>query len=123
MSGERTGDIVVDSFSELSARKSFRREWTDAFLKSMEMDITVSDYGTMKDLDEYLFGSSEVVGLFMAWIMGLDEDSYPYARYLGRAMQYVNFIRDISEDLQLGRLYFPGRNLKDLTLKAWSTGR
>ncbi len=122
MSGERTGDIVVDSFSELSARKSFRREWTDAFLRSMEMDITVSDYGTMKDLDEYLFGSSEVVGLFMARIIGLDEDSYPYARYLGRAMQYVNFIRDISEDLQLGRLYFPREELERFDLESLEYG-
>ncbi|MDI6702699.1 phytoene/squalene synthase family protein [Methanothermobacter wolfeii] len=122
MSGERTGDIVVDSFSELSARRSFRKEWTDAFLRSMEMDITVSGYSTMKDLDEYLFGSSEVVGLFMASIMGLDEDSYLYARYLGRAMQYVNFIRDISEDLQLGRLYFPRQELERFDLESLEYG-
>ncbi|BAM70896.1 truncated phytoene synthase [Methanothermobacter sp. CaT2] len=84
----------------------------------MEMDITVSSYRTMADLEEYLLGSSEVVGLFMASIMGLDTDSYPHARYLGRAMQYVNFIRDIAEDVELGRLYFPLTELERFDLES-----
>jgi len=117
-SGEKTGDVVVDSFVELSARKSFNKEWTEAFLRSMEMDITVSSYRTMADLEEYLLGSSEVVGLFMASIMGLDTDSYPHVRYLGRAMQYVNFIRDIAEDIELGRLYFPLTELERFDLES-----
>lgn len=112
MSGAKTGDVVTDSFAELSRRKNFDNKWSEAFLRSMEMDITISSYKTMKELDEYLFGSSEVVGLFMARILGLPEDSYYYARYLGRAMQYVNFIRDISEDVELGRLYFPQTELE-----------
>ncbi|MDI9618928.1 phytoene/squalene synthase family protein [Methanothermobacter sp.] len=117
-SGEKTGDVVVDSFVELSDRKSFNKEWIEAFLRSMEMDITVSSYRTMADLEEYLLGSSEVVGLFMASIMGLDTDSYPHARYLGRAMQYVNFIRDIAEDVELGRLYFPLTELERFDLES-----
>ncbi|QEF94156.1 phytoene/squalene synthase family protein [Methanothermobacter sp. KEPCO-1] len=117
-SGEKTGDVVVDSFAELSARKAFNKEWTEAFLRSMEMDITVSSYRTMADLEEYLLGSSEVVGLFMASIMGLDTDSYPHARYMGRAMQYVNFIRDIAEDVELGRLYFPLTELERFDLES-----
>jgi 15-cis-phytoene synthase len=48
-----------------------------------------------------------VIGLFMARIMDLPEAALPYARLLGRAMQYINFIRDIDEDLHLGRRYLP----------------
>ena len=33
-------------------------------------------------------------------IMGLSEESLPYARLLGKAMQYINFIRDVKEDLE-----------------------
>jgi len=117
-SGEITGDVVVDSFVELSERKNFEDEWTEAFLRSMEMDITVSSYSTMSALEEYLLGSSEVVGLFMASIMGLHTDSYHHARYLGRAMQYVNFIRDIAEDIELGRLYFPMDELERFGLQS-----
>ena len=110
--GDITGDIVVDSFVNLLERKEFETSWVDAFLNSMEMDITKNKYETMDDLLTYLYGSSEVVGLFMAKIMDLSPESYENARYLGRAMQYINFIRDISEDIELGRTYFPQKDLK-----------
>jgi phytoene synthase len=116
-SGSVTGDVVIDSFRELSIRKNFEDEWVDAFLNSMEMDIYKSTYSTLEELETYLYGSSEVVGLFMAKIMNLPTESYHAARHLGKAMQYINFIRDISEDIELGRVYFPQDDLKEFGLK------
>lgn len=115
--GEITGDIVIDSFAELIERKKFEYPWVDAFLDSMEMDIYKSSYQTMDELRKYLYGSSEVVGLFMAKIMDLPPESYTAARHLGRAMQYINFIRDISEDIELGRVYFPQNELEEFELE------
>ncbi|EKQ52715.1 MAG: phytoene/squalene synthetase [Methanobacterium sp. Maddingley MBC34] len=114
--GIKTGDIVADSFVNLAQRKNFEDEWVDAFLTSMAMDITQSTYQDMNELLTYLYGSSEVVGLFMARIMDLPEESFPAARHLGRAMQYINFIRDIDEDLELGRTYFPQNDLEEFNL-------
>ncbi|RQD88581.1 phytoene/squalene synthase family protein [Methanosalsum natronophilum] len=111
INGAKTGDVVIDSFIELLYRKEFDFTWVDAFLISMEMDLTISSYKTFDELDKYLYGSSEVVGLFMAKILDLPEDAYFSAKYLGRAMQYLNFIRDIDEDLDLGRNYFPESEL------------
>ncbi|WP_414469486.1 phytoene/squalene synthase family protein [Methanobacterium sp. ACI-7] len=116
--GDITGDIVVDSFVKLVERNKFETGWADAFLNSMEMDITVSKYKTMEDLLVYLYGSSEVVGLFMAKIMDLSPESYENARYLGRAMQYINFIRDIAEDIDLGRTYFPQKDIKHFNIES-----
>ncbi len=107
MDGATTGDVVIDSFAGLSRRKGFPVEWTDAFLRSMEMDLHKRNYADMGEVDEYIYGSAEVIGLFMSRILGLREEAYPYARSLGKAMQYINFIRDINEDLALGRTYFP----------------
>jgi phytoene synthase len=73
----------------------------------MAMDLTRKEYATIADLDTYLYGSSEVIGLFMARILDLPEASYPAARLLGKAMQFINFIRDIEEDQALGRTYLP----------------
>ncbi|WP_292519167.1 phytoene/squalene synthase family protein [Methanoculleus sp.] len=112
VSGEATGDVVIESFVELSGRKAFDRAWITAFLSSMESDITVTSYRTIRDLEGYLYGSSEVVGLMMARVLDLAPASYPAARGLGRAMQYVNFIRDIAEDLALGRTYFPAEEME-----------
>jgi 15-cis-phytoene synthase len=116
-SGNVTGDVVIDSFMELANRKKFENKWIDAFLSSMEMDIYKSTYQNMEELMNYLYGSSEVVGLFMAKIMDLPSESFIAARHLGRAMQYINFIRDISEDIELGRVYFPQNDLEEFGLE------
>lgn len=105
--GHPTGDLVIDSFVELLHRREFDPGWVDAFLASMAMDLTRKEYATIDDLDTYLNGSSDVIGLFMARIMDLPEASHPAARLLGKAMQFINFIRDIEEDQALGRTYLP----------------
>ena len=115
-SGVLTGDHVIDSFTELSVRKGFSDDWTAAFLSSMEADLTKHRYETIAELDCYLYGSAEVIGLFMARILDLPEHAFPQARMLGRAMQFVNFIRDIAEDLMLGRVYFPQEDLTRFSL-------
>jgi phytoene synthase len=116
LKGDITGDVVIDSFVEVSRRKNFESKWADAFLNSMEMDITKSTYKNLDELKVYLYGSSEVIGLFMARILDLHEYSFTAARHLGRAMQFINFIRDISEDLLLGRIYFSQEDLEEFKL-------
>jgi len=83
----------------------------EAFLASMLADI---DKKTFKTLDEslgYVYGSAEVIGLMMSKVLGLPEEALPYARLQGRAMQWINFLRDIEEDNALGRHYFPADDL------------
>lgn len=116
--GSVTGDVVIDSFVDLANRKNFDKKWVDAFLKSMEMDTYQSTYKNLEELMTYLYGSSEVVGLFMAKIMDLDPESYTAARNLGRSMQYINFIRDIDEDIDLGRTYFPQDDMEEFGLES-----
>jgi phytoene synthase len=111
LAGEPAGDVVIDRFVDLVHRIGIDPAWVEAFLFSMARDLTKSSYATMADLDVYLYGSSEVIGLMMARVMDLPEESYPAARALGKAMQFINFIRDIDEDLGLGRIYFPQEDL------------
>jgi len=110
--GKETGDIVIDSFVRLAEKKGFQDEWIEAFLHSMELDLTKKRYETIDEVLEYIYGSAEVIGLMMAKIIGLPKESFEHAKYLGRAMQYINFIRDIAEDLDLGRVYFPQTDLR-----------
>jgi phytoene synthase len=97
-------------------RKQFHEDWIDAFLYSMESDITKQVYHTIDELKTYLYGSAEVVGLMMAHILNLPSESHNAARYLGRSMQYINFIRDIQEDLELGRTYLPYEEMEQYDL-------
>jgi len=115
---EKTGDIVIDTFVNLQKRKNIKQEWVDAFLNSMEKDITKKLYKTMNETIEYMYGSAEVVGLMMAQILELNEKSFEYAKYLGRSMQYINFIRDMLDDIKLGRRYLPITELNKYNLES-----
>jgi phytoene synthase len=110
LKGRPSEDPIIDAFVELGGRKGFDPEWTRAFLRSMELDLTKKDYDTLGETLEYIYGSAEVIGLYMARLLDLDPASHPYARLLGRSMQYINFIRDIDEDRKLGRRYLPLRD-------------
>ena len=105
--GVETGDVIIDSFVDLSRRKDFLPEWIDGFLHSMSMDLTKSVHETIDSTIEYIYGSAEVIGFFMSRIMGLSSEADFAAGRLGRSMQMINFIRDIAEDNTLGRIYLP----------------
>jgi phytoene synthase len=78
----------------------------------MEMDLTVTEYQTYEDLLEYVYGSAAVIGLEMVPILGYcDVRAYEAAKKLGIAFQLANFIRDVGEDLDRGRVYLPLQEL------------
>lgn len=85
----------------------------DRFLGSMAMDLTVTAYPTYFDLLDYMDGSAAVIGTMLLPILrptDLEAAREP-ARQLGLAFQLTNFLRDVGEDLDRGRLYLP---LEDL---------
>jgi phytoene synthase len=78
------------------------------FLHSMEMDLTITEYQNYEALLEYVYGSAAVIGLEMVPVLGYsDERAFEAAKKLGIAFQLANFIRDVSEDLDRGRVYLP----------------
>lgn len=84
------------------------------FLASMRMDLTVTEYASFADLAEYTHGSAGVIGLQMLPVLGTvgpRAEAAPYAAALGEAFQLTNFLRDVGEDLDRGRLYLPASEL------------
>uniref|UniRef100_A0A7C3E1V9 Phytoene/squalene synthase family protein n=1 Tax=Gracilinema caldarium TaxID=215591 RepID=A0A7C3E1V9_9SPIR len=98
---------VIEAYAELGCELGFNPAWTVAFLDAMEADLSKSHYDSLEECLEYMYGSAEVIGLFMSRCLDLPETAYEAAQLLGRAMQYINFIRDVSEDRGLGRRYLP----------------
>ncbi|MBN1523063.1 MAG: phytoene/squalene synthase family protein [Spirochaetales bacterium] len=105
--GQPSNNTIIDSFVDLLHRKCFSVKWVNAFIHSMECDLSKTEYNTMEETLEYMYGSAEVIGLFMCRILNLQEQAEYAASMQGRAMQYINFIRDIKEDAELGRRYLP----------------
>lgn len=83
------------------------------FLAAMVRDLTVTEYQTWPDLLDYMEGSAAVIGEMMLPV--LQPTSLPSAREparaLGLAFQLTNFLRDIGEDLDRGRVYVPQEDL------------
>jgi phytoene synthase len=88
--------------------EAFRR-----FLRAMEMDLTVTEYATYDDLLGYMDGSAAVIGEMMLPILEpTSAAATPRARDLGFAFQLTNFLRDVDEDLDRGRVYLPQEDLE-----------
>ncbi|TLW94921.1 phytoene/squalene synthase family protein [Saccharomonospora piscinae] len=84
------------------------------FLRSMRMDLTTAEYPTRAALDEYVHGSAEVIGLQLLPVLGTvgeQAEAAPRAAALGSAFQLTNFLRDVAEDLDRGRVYLPADEL------------
>ncbi len=89
------------------------RHFTD-FMASMRMDIDVTGYATLDDLGVYMHGSAAVIGLQMLPILGTTvprAEAEVSAAALGVAFQLTNFLRDVGEDLDRGRVYLPAQEL------------
>jgi phytoene synthase len=101
-------DEVCRAVVDAVRRWDISVEHFEAFLHSMTMDLTVTEYATYDALYEYVYGSAAVIGLQMVPILEpTAPEAYERAKDLGVAFQLANFIRDVGEDLERGRVYLP----------------
>ncbi len=103
-----SNDLIGRALVDTVKKYSIPLEYFDAFMISMEMDLTVTRYKSYEDLMTYVYGSAVVIGLEMLPILGYsDPRAVEAATALGTAFQLANFIRDIGEDIDRGRIYMP----------------
>ncbi len=108
---------VVDTMRKFPIDpECFRR-----FLRSMTMDLTVASYESWNDLLGYMDGSAAVIGEMMLPILEPnDAAAFGHARDLGNAFQLTNFLRDVNEDLDRGRVYIPQEDVRRFGVDLWS---
>ncbi len=76
-------------------------------------------YQTFEELRQYCYGVASVVGLVCIKIFGYrDPSAEPLAERCGLAFQLTNIIRDVKEDIAMGRVYFPQEDLAQCGLAA-----
>lgn len=115
---------ILNSFQHTVRKYNIDDALIQAFLKSMKMDLIKSEYSTVEEYNEYIYGSADVVGLMCLKVF-VNGDDQVYnelkdeAMRLGSAFQKVNFLRDLKDDnLVLNRNYFPGVDLKSFDEKS-----
>ena len=113
---------VIHAFQNTIVKYDISISLVKAFLKSMRADISKKIYQNKEEIDEYIYGSADVVGLMCLKIF-VKGDQARYSQLeasaikLGSAFQKVNFLRDLRQDFEeLDRTYFPNvdpDNFKD----------
>ena len=104
------GEPVVLAVADTAARYAIDPAHFTDFMASMRSDLTVGAYATYDDLCRYMHGSAAVIGLQMLPVLGTvvpRAEAAPHAAALGVAFQLTNFLRDVGEDLDRGRVYLP----------------
>ena len=105
-------DVIGKALVDTVKRFDIPIQYFQAFLHSMAMDLTITEYQEYEDLQEYVYGSAAVIGLQMVSVLGIEKgfsinEVNAAAEKLGVAFQLANFIRDVGEDLDRGRVYLP----------------
>jgi len=85
----------------------------DDVIDGVAMDLDTTRYETFADLYEYCRRVASAVGMICIQIFGCrSEAAREYALNLGLALQLTNILRDVTGDLERGRLYLPLEDLR-----------
>ncbi len=104
---------VLHSFQLTVTKYQIPDELIRAFLLSMRTDLHKTRYTSKNEIDAYIYGSADVVGLMCLAVFtngnrAMYERLKEPAMRLGSAFQKVNFLRDLKNDTEsLDRQYFP----------------
>lgn len=106
--GEEMQEPAFAAFQEVATRHKIPPSLAFDHLEGFAMDVRETHYETFDDTLRYCYHVAGVVGLMMARVMGVhDESVLDRACDLGLAFQLTNIARDIVEDAQAGRCYLP----------------
>jgi len=118
----RTGESehpIIGPFIMVAKKYDIPIRYPLELLEGVKMDIRKTRYETFEDLYLFCYRVAAVVGLMMTHVLGYkDTEAFQYAEKLGVAMQLTNIIRDIKEDKDMGRIYFPAEELRRFNISA-----
>ena len=116
---DRPADDGLVQLAWADARRRYRipASYATALTDTIAQDLVQTRYATFDDLARYCFGVASTVGLMTMHIVGFSgPEAIPCAIKLGVAMQLTNILRDVAEDLLLGRVYLPQDEMAEFGL-------
>ncbi|HYO62809.1 MAG TPA: phytoene/squalene synthase family protein [Pyrinomonadaceae bacterium] len=104
---------VLVAWRDMLTRHAIPQELPLELMRGVLMDTYQKSYETWEELRVYCYRVASVVGLMSSEIFGYSRpETLRYAEALGLAMQLTNLLRDVGEDLALGRVYLPREDLR-----------
>ncbi|WP_181785901.1 phytoene/squalene synthase family protein [Streptomyces phytophilus] len=110
--GGPQGRLISRAFRHVVDTYGIDLDTVREFLHTMRGDLHVTSYATYADLNRYMSGIS---GVHAGWMNALLEtrhdDAQRIASSLGYGVYLLDFLADLREDLELGRVYIPAEDL------------
>jgi phytoene synthase len=109
-----SSDVVMVAVADAARRMPIPIEAFGELVDGVEMDLAGSRFESFADLVQYCRCVAGSIGRLCLGVFGArDLDVAPdYADSLGVALQQTNILRDLREDLILGRVYLPAEDLR-----------
>jgi len=98
------------ALADARARFAIPRDALSALVDGGMQDLETTRYATFDDLRGYCEKVAGAVGVACVAVYGSDD--VERAMTLGIALQLINIMRDVGEDLRLGRIYLPQEELE-----------
>ncbi len=106
-SGNASSPVFL-ALADVAQRYEIPQDYFQEIILGVESDLVKNRFENFDELREYCYRVASVVGLICLQIFGYEnDDAKEYAVDLGLAMQLTNIIRDVREDLEMGRVYLP----------------
>ena len=111
--GTAQDNPILPAFHDTVKKFSIPAQYFHWIIDGAEMDLDVTQYETFQDLYKYCFNVASAVGFVCLQIFGYSDDrARQYAEQCGIAFQLTNILRDVKEDVEMGRIYLPAEDLR-----------
>ncbi len=108
---EQVSDPVLAAIARTVHECRLDHDVFHRFFTAMRTDLVRGHYDSWADLLGYMDGSAAVIGEMMLPVLHPTRGAREPAQRLGLAFQLTNFLRDVDEDLERGRVYLPADEL------------
>lgn len=106
--GEPSDEEPFRALAAVFSQHRIPRHHAYELLEGFAMDVEGRPCIVLEDTLRYSYHVAGVVGVMMAWIMGVRDDrTLDRASDLGIAMQLTNIARDVIDDARENRVYLP----------------
>lgn len=111
---------IFPAFSDAVRRFNIPARYFHDLLDGTLMDLDTFRYESFDDLYRYCYRVASTVGLVCVHIFGFDgsPEALKMAEWCGIAFQLTNIMRDVEEDVRLGRIYLPQEDLRRFGLSS-----
>lgn len=113
LDGRPPGHPLWPAFRDTVLRFDIPRQYFFEMIDGVMSDLEPRAIETFEELYRYCYQVASAVGLSVLYVFGFrSAEALPLAEKCGIAFQLTNILRDVAEDVRMGRIYLPAEDLR-----------